>query len=85
MTPRSTDKLTTTASTTGSEAGEAVSSIEHPKASTTKPMGGMKKRKWAGRDIWICPRCGFDTFSEHEAKVHTCNGRVAKPYKGDNA
>jgi hypothetical protein len=45
----------------------------------------MKKRKWAGQDNWTCPRCGFDTFSEHEAKVHTCNGRVAKPYKGDNA
>lgn len=85
MTPKSFDKSTTTESITASqpeaEVIEPVKSKPQPKA---KPMGGMKKAKWAGKDIWTCPRCGFDTFNETDAKVHTCNGRVSKLYEGDD-
>lgn len=89
MTPKSTDRLTTIASTTGSteapvdEAPEAQDTKLPPKQPKAKMMGGMEKRKWNGKDLWVCPRCGWDTFNEGDAKVHTCNGRVAKVYEGD--
>lgn len=79
MEQKSSGKSTTTESNTGS--------VKPTAAPTQKarPMGGMEKKKWAGKDMWECPRCGVTTFDQSEANTHTCNGRVARLYKGDDA
>lgn len=37
-----------------------------------RPIGGMVEKRWSGMPMWECPRCAGTTFSEADAKTHTC-------------
>lgn len=49
---------------------------EEPKrrltAADVPGVGGMVEKRWAGRRMWECPKCGATTFNEGESKVHKC-------------
>lgn len=42
-------------------------------------MGGMVERRWSGKRMWECRKCGATTFNPSEARTHTCRGREARP------
>jgi hypothetical protein len=43
-----------------------------PPKEDVRPMGGMEKTKWAGVDMWRCPKCHATVWNEADARVHTC-------------
>lgn len=71
------DRETEPATDTPKRAGRRKQEPKVEKTPEVVPgVGGMIKKRWAGKVMWECPRCLGTTFSEAEARVHQC--KVAK-------
>lgn len=69
------------ASTGESSTSERVIERSEPNPVAAKTVSGMKKKSWAGKDMWECSSCGSTFFDEVESRSHSCHQPISTGIK----